>query len=544
MLLSALEAPETAPLEAQYGAQLAWSTGSRATIALAQEWLRSCLLSHVACVDQKKTTAFTRKLPSRLIKLGSDEPYIVNTSDLAYDTAYLTLSHMWGDAQFLMLLSANIDQLRVAIPSEGLSQTHRDALSITRSLGYDYIWIDSLCIIQDSSSDWRSQAALMASVYGNSSCTIAAASGTGEGCFIIRNPLMQRACRLTEGISTQDSGVYAHPYHSSRWGDYSNRYYINNPILKRAWIQQERILSPRILYFGSEELHWECCSLQASESWPGGQPNPEHGHDYVYPLKAAFATQLKPYRDWDFDDYHAFIYELWHYGIFEAYTRAELTYEKDRLVALAGIAEVIQHKTGMTYAAGLWKELMPAELLWMNGEAPKPGQTHLTDMPWQAPSWSWTSSTGYKRHDVGAFWKVLRTDDMIYVSRILACVVNPLVNEDQVLGEVVGGTITVTGFLVRLPRTGVIDDRGARGHVRFDIDVSKFDELFHLCLLRFRDGEGRAANEGLILARMEGQGQSAEGEEYYVRVGVFVGSYLLESGCVFDGLEEVCVNIH
>lgn len=199
-----------------------------------------------------------------------------------------------------------------------LSQTHLDSIKITRGLGYRYIWIDSICIIQDSPEDWRNQSTQMAAIYGDSTCNIVAKGPSSHsGCFVRRNPLMRRPCQLRQfGDQDQSHGIYAHPYSTATYNSYPMDYYSTNaPLLQRAWVQQERLLSPRILYFGVPDIHWECCTIQTSESWPLGPPNDDHGFGEVFPLKTAFESELKPFNDWSETDHSRFIHELWHNGM-------------------------------------------------------------------------------------------------------------------------------------------------------------------------------------------------------------------------------------
>jgi hypothetical protein len=87
---------------------------------------------------------------------------------------YLTLSHCWGKDQIFRLLETNIDQLRKAIPTNRLPQTFQQAIALTKRMGHRYIWIDSLCIIQDSEDDWHYESSRMGDVYKNSFCNISA----------------------------------------------------------------------------------------------------------------------------------------------------------------------------------------------------------------------------------------------------------------------------------------------------------------------------------------------------------------------------------
>ncbi|OAP61677.1 hypothetical protein AYL99_03880 [Fonsecaea erecta] len=553
--------PHTAPIRQQLDAQLAFSTDSDATLSLADKWLRDCIAQDTACASERQSAVWDRTLPARLICVESDgsslrSARVVDTNLLPSDTPYLTLSHSWGDGKFLKLLSTNTTQLYCDISVDELSRTHRDALSITRRLGYRYIWIDSLCIIQDSEDDWRSQSAQMASIYGNSTCNIAAENAPGSGgCFVRRNPLMQRPCQLTHSNDLdRGEGVYAHRYHTANWSAFPLYYYSPLSLLTRAWVQQERILSPRVLYFGGPEIHWECCSFQASEAWPNGSPNEDHGFDEVYPLKAAFESYITPFTNWDRDDHNRFVYELWHNGVLREYTAADLTFEKDRLVALAGIVGVIQRRTGMTYVAGLWKELLPMDLMWRKMDAPMPGDKHLEPIPWKAPTWSWASVKGRKRCDLFALQKA-ENDNILYCSRILECATETLDAVQPMLGEVFGGTITLTGFLAPLirPDTSGTTEAEGSGHskktkdVGLDIDVSSSTELFYFCLMKTRDNETTHTNKGLVLAKAEAEkDREADSAKYagsYIRVGVFVSSYTVDAGSIFDGVEEASVTI-
>lgn len=401
----------TAPVPTLCDAQLALSTEPDATIELARRWLNGCLDNHTACNSERKSKVWPVRLPKRLLDVGllstgATTPHIVDAQHLEPTTPYMTLSHSWGDANFLKLESTNIAELMSEVPIQALSQTHQDALSITRRLGYRYLWIDLLCIVQDSTEDWRAEAAKMASVYGNSTCNIAAKGANSHaGCFVQRNPLGHRPCQL---IRTEDDdptqGVYAHPSPTANYQSFNHYNYANNsPLLERAWVQQERLLPPRILYFGGPEIHWECCSLQASETWPFGPPSDEHGFDEVVSLEAAFETELRPFTEWSNDDYYTFIFKLWRNGIVREYTAAKLSFERDRLAALAGIASVIQTRTDLSFVAGLWKELLPLELLW-HRDSPlmtREDQRNNGD-GWEAPTWSWASLIGKVRHSVPA----------------------------------------------------------------------------------------------------------------------------------------------
>jgi hypothetical protein len=134
------------------------------------------------------------------------------------------------------------------IPESALPRTFRDAFMIVRKLGLSYIWIDSLCITQDSVEDWEREALQMANVYGNSSCNITATGrNSHEGCFKLRNPLRFVPC---PAYKSNGFHIFAQKNDSPARRD--------APLLTRAWVFQEHILAPRNVYFGNSILYWHC----------------------------------------------------------------------------------------------------------------------------------------------------------------------------------------------------------------------------------------------------------------------------------------------
>jgi Heterokaryon incompatibility protein (HET) len=156
--------------------KLSEHTGSVECLQMACKWLRDCTRDH-KCSVPRDATGF---LPTRLLYLGprskqrqhhpegcdSSMLQIHTQADfLGFNNSYTTLSHCWGGQGFVKLLSSNINDLRRQILLSSLPATFRDAILITQSLGFQYIWINSLCIIQDSIEDWTIEAGKMGEVY-------------------------------------------------------------------------------------------------------------------------------------------------------------------------------------------------------------------------------------------------------------------------------------------------------------------------------------------------------------------------------------------
>ena len=183
------------------------------------------------------------------------------TEERPPDSQYVTLSHCWGQIPIKTLLEANISKFTEGIDAAELPKTFRDAIVIARRLGVPFLWIDSLCIIQDSAEDWAKESSSMANVYRNSPCNIAATAARDgrTGCFLAHNSALARTCRLRiDGLPgpAPKSKLYD-PVQSNFW-----RYGIDfQPLIHRGWILQERVLAPRVIYFGRSQLLWECYEL-------------------------------------------------------------------------------------------------------------------------------------------------------------------------------------------------------------------------------------------------------------------------------------------
>lgn len=197
-------------------ARLSKSLSHDVSAALAREWLRQCVTSHKDCALAANLATPNHGYPTRLIQVTGDENLnlrLVLTENFSKSKPpYLTLSHCWGAAKILRLLLDNLADFQHQIPFNQLPPTFREAARVTRQLGHTHIWINSLCIIQDSKADWRDESKIMGDIYANSVCTISAltALSSVQGCFAEkspdgkettpRNPLAFRICHLPHGL--------------------------------------------------------------------------------------------------------------------------------------------------------------------------------------------------------------------------------------------------------------------------------------------------------------------------------------------------------
>jgi hypothetical protein len=152
----------------QYDAADTTLVSTKDGLILARAWHLHCNQSHDLC---KSRQGATRQLPTRLLYVGDNQIKLCLSSEVKPNFEYFTLSHCWGATVFTTLLSSNIAEFQEQISPAALSTTFRDAVYVTRFFGCQYLWIDSLCIVQNNAKDWEKEASLMASVYSNSALT-------------------------------------------------------------------------------------------------------------------------------------------------------------------------------------------------------------------------------------------------------------------------------------------------------------------------------------------------------------------------------------
>lgn len=283
---------------------------------------------------------------------------------------YACLSHCWGPPPSpICTVSENIEDFRTKIPWERLSTTFRDAVNICRRLDIGHLWIDSLCIIQDSPEDWKQQSVQMGDIYENAFVTIAATKakdGMG-GCYSDRDPGYANAQPIVEGLMYAREQI---PKLKLEMVDTERL-----PLLSRGWVYQEMTLSPRVLHFCRQEVIWTCRTHTRSESGANDKDRP-----------TSWDTGTKGYAASDL---------LW-YGSVNKYTHLALTFEKDRLPALAAVAqrEARSRPESDHYLAGLWQSTLLWDLLWQTyppTTRDRPAARPKVAKEWRRPSWSWAS---------------------------------------------------------------------------------------------------------------------------------------------------------
>ena len=345
--------------------------------------------------------------------------------------SYVTLSHCWGKgSKPFCLQKGNLEDFNTkGIPVRELPRSFREAIRFARRLDPEkikYIWIDSLCIVQDSDrqEDWEYEASQMYQVYRNSYLNISAtAARNGEdGIYAYREP--RHLWESEINVNGEIVGLFANQESDETFGadddpenptvssglsmrDKRRKNILGSkvqrcsvvdpafwhlkvddaPVNRRAWVLQERLLAPRVIHFCDDQVAWECGELDAAESAPHGISDLEHRRGIVQQrirLKdQIFLGEGSP------EQAHA----KWQ-RIVERYSKTSLSQAKDKLIAMAGIAELMSHHIGGRYVAGLWEEYLASQLLWrvetvyQHDKFQYPGRR---PKQYRAPSFSWAA---------------------------------------------------------------------------------------------------------------------------------------------------------
>lgn len=163
-------------LQVQYSNHLSRGyINTRNSLSLIKEWLDVCFNSHAECRRRGY------QLPARPIYVGDSHPKLCLTSELGVlRPKYAALSYCWGRKKLFKWTSHRLPSFQTETPPGALPRSFENAISTARYLGIDYLWIDSLCIIEDSEEDWSEQSAIMPSIYGNAFFTIAASGAEDD----------------------------------------------------------------------------------------------------------------------------------------------------------------------------------------------------------------------------------------------------------------------------------------------------------------------------------------------------------------------------
>lgn len=396
---------------------IASHSGSDECVGKIREWLSACENDHLPCSKQSRhlTQGSERNLiASRVIDLGTAElitPTLISTATL-HISRWTTLSYCWGGKSSFITTQANLKERQQPIPWSTIPAAFQDAMTLTHQLGIRYIWIDAVCIIQDSVEDWRAEASKMGNIYQNAYLVIAAdlvancdkrifgprerhslpididlgdseRSHVKQQIFVEKGSPLDYTSQQPEPNEWHTGSFLRHSVLESNSRNLNKRWV--NPTLRRAWCFQERMLATRIVHFTAAELIWECktkidceCGLRKSSGST---------------LKQSLDTSLEKAAAVDYPEFttsRATASNMWWKLVIE-YSWCDLTVPSDKLPAISGLARLFPQLG--RYWAGMWSQELPLSLLWREESYEEPGvqEPHL-NQTYVAPSWSWASA--------------------------------------------------------------------------------------------------------------------------------------------------------
>lgn len=347
-------------------------------------------------------------VPSRLLKLDAcpQGPPWIRICSPDKPTPYAVLSYCWGGDQAHKTTSANLAAKYINIQWDSLPRSIQDAIQASLNIGLEYIWVDSICIIQDDDIDKQREIACMPRVYNESVVTITAARAKSaqEGFLHPLDTSKYKDSIFKLGFKCEH-GTVGHAYLVK---EVQYDYAVSDPIDSRAWTLQESYLSKRIIRYGSKQCSMTCqCSPSKPkivDGWmldqfydapdveniifPGSKLNisPEDMAKWKHYYKEEHGTAPREPTEYTEENE---IYSNWRELVMNYSTRS-LTVPADRILAISGLADRIAPAIRGRYVAGHWENHLPGDLLWEIATA----SMGMRPINYQGPSWSWTSVNG------------------------------------------------------------------------------------------------------------------------------------------------------
>lgn len=336
-------------------------------------------------------------------------------------------------------MSHNLDDHKQGISWEDLPKTFQDVVRLARGLHVPYVWIDALCIIQDSADDWQRESALMARIYGDAHLVVIAANARSVdiGFLHKRTRHLWEIIDLHNSVSTQSvlrlREALDHQEDLDPVGGL--------PVSSRGWCFQERLMGKRRIIYQDCEFVWECrhgyqCECSSEDLGYTSVPG-YRDRNYMLPMDyTPSSTDRRMFKS----DAHA--YDFWRTAV-QDFTAREITFATDRFLAISAIANVVQGYTGDEYLAGLWRRDLLHELMWTVHPST---QARQSDEAYVAPSWSWARQPQSKVYYAPVLMQYKeRADAKYYCGVELASYSISRANANQ-LGPITAGHIVLRAY--------------------------------------------------------------------------------------------------
>ncbi|KAE8378037.1 heterokaryon incompatibility protein-domain-containing protein [Aspergillus bertholletiae] len=371
------------------GRTVAQSADSEQAFSVINTWMDSCNSDHQSqCADASQPPLLpTRVLDVNPVGLDIDLVCLRDDQNKVERAAnYVALSHCWGKCIPFATTVENLEDRKREVRIEDMSRVFQEAVLITRRLHIRYLWIDTLCIVQNDRHDWEVEAGRMAKVYMDATVVIGASNSNADDQGFLGPRDHRGSIKWPGSLSNGRTSCLALsllPPAGQRWT--SGRDPVSlEPLQSRAWCLQERYLARRILLYGAKQLFWECRAISRAEDGDLRLGN-LHNLNRLRGTASIKTTIFGPRPAGDSE----INYRGW-YEMVEEYTQRSITHQSDRFPALSGVADAVAQTSRDKYLAGIWRQGLVEGLLWcaLNG------QESLKPTSYRAPSWSWASAEG------------------------------------------------------------------------------------------------------------------------------------------------------
>ena len=371
--------------------------------ALFRDALHACRIHHIekceapvsAFLNQHETSTIPAEIGESLLVVDVERECITL---LPKDSAYVALSYCWSKKRYSVTTVAIFQELLKpgSLQQLDLPPTISDAMIAMRAIGERYIWIDSLCIVQDDHKNKAAELARMDDIYRAASLTIIAAAtpldGTEVGLPGVRAAKSRHDAPAVEirGLIFRQCGLSLwHGLAASKWHS-------------RAWTFQEYLLSKRYLVFMPEQVYFVCRQADFAE---------DHIDHICAKEKPVSEQSLMPCCDIsvlengsDGKESHSPLHFVNSYkDLVGLYTKREMSFDSDAVNAARGLLRLLQREYDIQFLCGLPVPYLPGYFLtWVPvGSSVRRGPSLQNGR--QFPSWTWAGWQGEATYPLTAF---------------------------------------------------------------------------------------------------------------------------------------------
>ncbi|RDW62255.1 hypothetical protein BP6252_11688 [Coleophoma cylindrospora] len=320
-------------------------------------------------------------MPTRVIDVGDGHTgrlLLADKDEISQRSSYVALSHCWGnlpegESDKWNTTTRNKEKRLNGFLITELPQTFQDAIAVTQELGQRYLWIDSLCILQDDPDDWVTESKKMEAVFQNAYCVIAATSAEDSTKGFLNQPKEKGLQYVMVPESSQGKVCIC----TSVDDDFDSDV-IKGVLNTRAWVLQERALSRRMIHFTNRQMYWECgggvrCEtlVHRKNSKLSFRSDPEFPRSIKNRAPSAQVELLQ--------------------SLITDYSNFGISKKTDRPVAIFALAEALARTLKTKVYYGIFECFLHRCLLWQRAQNTLTQISYASKAP---PSWSWMAYNG------------------------------------------------------------------------------------------------------------------------------------------------------